>query len=157
MYTTLKFIHVVAAIVWIGSGFALLIVTLGMLRARDYTAAAGLGRQIQGFGKTVFGPAAMITLIAGVVMVIVGDLSFADAWIVIGLAGVALSFVLGAGLGERASKQLQAALPSDAGAAATASDDAAIDRLRTRLAVVSGADLTVLLIVVWAMVFKPGL
>ena len=42
MYTTLKFVHVLAAIVWLGSGFSLLLLTSRMVRTRDYTGATAL-------------------------------------------------------------------------------------------------------------------
>lgn len=181
MYTTLKFVHVLASIVWIGSGVALLTVTAGMVRARDYAGVAALGRQSEKLGTRLFAPSAMITLVAGVAMVIVGDLSFASAWIVIGLVGVAVSFVLGAVLGERAQAQLREALASQgigvstagdspaAGATSAAGgtpddvitqptiDHAVVDVARRRLMTVSTIDLMVLTVVVWAMVAKPGL
>jgi uncharacterized membrane protein len=181
MYTTLKFVHVMASIVWIGSGVAVLTVTAGMVRARDYAGVAALGRQSEKLGTRLFAPSAMITLVAGVAMVIVGDLSFASAWIVIGLVGVAASFVLGAVLGERAQAQLREALASQGiGVASTAGDSpaaggtsaaggtpdvitqptidhAAVDVARRRLMTVSTIDLMVLTVVVWAMVAKPGL
>lgn len=162
MYTTLKFIHVMAAIVWIGSGVALLSVTAALLRARDYDGAAALGRQSQKLGTRLFAPAAVVTLIAGVAMVIVGGLSFARAWIIIGLGGVALSFVFGVVLGERAEATLREAL-ADRGASdgpvATdgAGTDVAVAEARRRLMLTSGIDLVVLTFVVWAMVAKPGL
>jgi uncharacterized membrane protein len=155
VYTTLKFIHIMAAIVWIGAGFALTTVSIGLLRAADYAGAASLGRQTEAFGKRVFGPAAFITLLAGIGMVLVGDLSWGETWIIIGLTGVALSFVFGAVLGDRASRDLRVALAAATGDTTVAVDPAAIDGLRRRLALVAGADLLILTIVVWAMVVKP--
>lgn len=170
MYTTLKFIHVMASIVWIGSGVALLTVTAGMVRARDYAGVAALGRQSEKLGTRLFAPSAVVTLVAGVAMVVVGDLSFGSAWIVIGLVGVAASFVFGAVLGERAQAQLlQTLVPrvtegaAPAGAAVDdpptrpAIDDAAVDAARRRLLVVSSTDVAILSVVVWVMVAKPGL
>ncbi|HSK95059.1 MAG TPA: DUF2269 family protein [Euzebyales bacterium] len=155
MYTTLKFIHVMAAIVWIGAGFALAVVSVGLLRARDYAGAAALGRQTEAFGKRVFGPSALITLLAGIGMVLVGDLSWGETWITVGLTGVALSFVFGAVLGERASRDLRTVLSGVTGDATATIDDAEIAGLRRRLALMAGVDLLILTIVVWAMVAKP--
>lgn len=158
MYTTLKFVHVLAAIIWLGSGFSLLLLTSRMVRARDYTGAVALTTQSESFGRTIFGPAAMTTLVAGVAMVIIGQLSFADLWVVIGLVGVAVSFVLGAVLAERTGRQLRAALPTEQPADATAEfHHGDIDRLRGRMVLISSLDLLVLTVVVWAMVAKPGI
>lgn len=157
MYTTLKFVHVLAGIVWLGSGFSLLVLISRMVRTRDYAGATALAAHSETFGRTIFGPAAMVTLVAGVAMVVVGQLSFADLWIVIGLVGVAMSFVLGAVLAERAARELRAALPSAQPADVTAEvDHGVIDRVRRRMVLISGLDLTVLTVVVWAMVAKPG-
>lgn len=175
MYTTLKFVHVMASIVWIGSGVALLTVTAGMVRARDYAGVAALGRQGEKLGTRLFAPSALLTLLAGVAMVLVGDLSFASTWIVIGLVGVAASFVFGAVLGERAQAQLRetlaprvSAVPSsdstppavgstDPVTTQPAVDDVAVDAARRRLMTVSTVDLIILTVVVWAMVAKPSL
>jgi uncharacterized membrane protein len=158
MYTTLKFVHVLASIVWLGSAFALLVLTSRTVRARNYTGATALAAQSETLGRAIFGPAAMVTLVAGVAMVVVGRLSFTDAWIGIGLVGVAVSFVLGAVLSERAARQLRSVLPSEQPADVTAEvDHGAIDRVRRRLVLISGLDLTVLTVVVWAMVAKPGI
>jgi len=155
VYVTLKFIHVMAAIVWIGAGFALTAVSVGLLQARDYVGAASVGRQTEAFGRQVFGPAAGITLLAGIGMVLVGDLSWGETWITIGLVGVALSFVFGAVLGERASRDLRVALTAATEDATPTVDHGGIAGLRRRLAMVSVADLVILTIVVWAMVVKP--
>lgn len=155
MYTTLKFIHVMAAIVWLGASFALVRVLSGMVRAQDYAGTVSLSRQTDVLGKRIFGPAAGVTLIAGVAMVVVGGLSWTTPWILMGLGGVVLSFVFGGFLGERSSSALRAALPADSTATAAA-DHATIEQLRRRLVLFAAADLTVLTVTVWAMIFKPG-
>lgn len=171
MYTTLKFIHVMAAIVWIGSGVALLTVTAGMVRARDYAGVAALGRQSAKLGTRLFAPSALVTLVAGVAMVIVGRLSFASAWIIVGFVGVAASFVFGAVFGERAQARLREVLaPASVDVAPDGTavvDDVAVDDVtidegavhaaRRRLMTVSAIDLAILTVVVWAMVAKPGM
>lgn len=154
MYTTLKFVHIMAAIVWIGAGLALSVLMLGMVGARDYVGALALNRRSSSFGKVLFAPSAVTTLLAGIAMVVVGGLSFGDAWIVIGLVGVALSFVFGAGLSERASRDLGAALTATVETPETA-DHAAMARLRRRVGLFAAIDLTILTVVVWAMVAKP--
>jgi uncharacterized membrane protein len=168
MYTTLKFVHVMAAIVWIGSGVALLTVTAGMIRARDYAGVVALGRQSEKLGTRLFAPSALVTLLAGIAMVLVGGLSFTSTWIVIGFVGVAASIVFGAVLGERAQAQLLRALVPATGEGASTPRaalgdtparpvvDAAVDAARRRLLAVSCIDLAILTAVVWVMVAKPG-
>ena len=151
MYNLFKFLHVASAIVWIGSGVGFVALTAIMIKAGDNAGAMSVGRQAETMGSRLFGPAAMSTLVFGIITVIVSDgaWQFSDAWIAIGLVGAALSLVI-VGLRRSAGKAIGAAMgeggaPSAEFAAATA---------RTRL--LNYIDLTILFAVVAAMVFKPG-
>ncbi|HEX7071032.1 MAG TPA: DUF2269 family protein, partial [Rhodothermales bacterium] len=67
-YNLFKFIHVLAAIVWIGG-----LVAIGFLNARlatagDRSALASLARESETFGKKIAGPASGVVLVAGIVM-----------------------------------------------------------------------------------------
>lgn len=155
MYVTLKFIHVMSAVVWIGGVLWLSLVVIGMLRAQDYAGAQSFNRQTNTLGRLVFGPTALTTVAAGIAMVLVGDLSFGDTWIVIGLIGVALSFIIGGVLGDRTGRALEAALLSTTSGVPDHDDHAIITQLRQRLAAITAANLTILTVVVWAMVVKP--
>jgi uncharacterized membrane protein len=151
MYDTFKFLHVVSAIVWLGSGVCLMVLMGSLRRANDGPALVGVTRQLDGLGKRLFGPASMSTLLFGVLTVLVseGAWEFTDAWILIGLGGIAFSLV---SVFRRNSllKKLNAALddggPANPEFAANAK----------RVGMVNQVDLVLLFIVVAAMVFKPG-
>lgn len=150
MYLTLKLIHIVSAIVWVGAAFTFLVMDMRAARARDHDTQRVLLDNGEAFGKTVFGPAAIVTLLAGVGMVLVGDLSFGAPWIGIGFAGIASSIVIGAVPVQRAVKELRARV------AAAGFGDPGAQAVARRLTLLTQIDFAVLLVVVWAMVTKPG-
>jgi uncharacterized membrane protein len=151
LHNVLLFIHVLGAIVWIGAGVTLLLLTRRLTAARDMEGFRALSEQSEFFGPKVFAPSAFVTLTAGIWMVAISPaIGFGDAWIIWGLTGVALSVVFGAVLSERAAAQLHVATqaePVDPGLVAT---------LQGRLSTYSTIDVVILLSVVWAMVFRPG-
>lgn len=144
-----KFLHVSMAIIWVGGG-----IFGAILTARAKTASPahtlGIARDMAFVSGRVFAPAAILTLVFGVLMVLDADVfEFEQTWIAIGLGAIVVSIALGAGFLGPQSGKLLAELESGDEAAGRA-------RLRT-IARVSMIDLVVLLVAVWAMVAKPGL
>jgi len=95
-YELLLFLHISAAIVWLGAGFLITLVTFGARssgdRAKELAEQQGLGW----LAPRLFIPASLGTMILGVLLVIDSDFwGFDQLWIVIGLAGWLVSFVLG--------------------------------------------------------------
>ncbi|MEX0875045.1 MAG: DUF2269 family protein [Actinomycetota bacterium] len=104
-YDIVKFIHILAAVIWVGAGLMLTIISLRAGRSTDPTEIVKLGRDAGWLGTRFFVPASLTTLIFGIITVLVGEWSFGDAWIIIGLAGFAISFIIGAGfLGPQSEK-----------------------------------------------------
>jgi len=91
----------------------------------------------------------MVAFLFGILMVLDADaIDFEQTWIIMGIGGIAISMVLGMGYLASQTKQLVAEL--------TAEDPAAEPRL-TAISRVALLDLVILLVVVGAMVTKPGL
>ena len=147
MYDVLQSIHVIAAIAWVGGGIFHVFASTQLAGAPPETMGhwAQVGERA---GQVYYGPAAVLTLLAGIGMVLVGDLSWGQPLVSVGFTGVALSFVLGAVLTERASKELTAEL--DGG------DTGRIASLQQRIRMYSVLDVVVLLVVVVVMVVQPG-
>lgn len=149
-YTLSKFLHIVGAIIWIGGVTAVFVINARLAREQDYSTLAAMTRQSRFFGAAIVGPAALITLIAGIVMVAVSGLG-APLWVVWGFAAIVLSIALGASFIRITYGKLEALT-------GTPSPDAArVFALQGRLGVLNGINLLLLLSTVWAMVFKPTL
>jgi uncharacterized membrane protein len=147
LFEIYKFVHITTAIIWVGGGVLGAVYTE---RAKNTGAVhrLGIARDMEFVALRVFNPAAIVTLIFGILMVLEADpFEFSQAWIVMGFSGVAVSAGLGMGYLGPQVKRLVGEL--EAGDAESEARLSAVSR-------VALLDVTVLLIVVWAMVFKPG-
>ena len=70
MYERLKYIHILAAIVWFGGAFFVQLLALKASRPDDPTELPRVGRDIGLIGGRVFPLASIILLIAGVLLVL---------------------------------------------------------------------------------------
>jgi uncharacterized membrane protein len=146
LFETLKLLHVLAAMVWLGGGILQTILVWRVRRA-DLPHRLGLARDMKAMGDRVFGAATVAVLVFGVWMVIERPaFAFGDTWILIGIAGIVISGAIGGAFFAPKVKALLASLE-----AGNASDG--LLRTISRVAV---ADQLVLITVVWAMVVKPG-
>jgi uncharacterized membrane protein len=149
-YDALKFIHVLMAVFWVGSGASLAILAFKIQREQDGAHLVRLGRDSAWLGQRVLAPASLVLLIAGILMVIEGFPEFQDLWIVLGIVGFLTTLLTGIlYLGPTADRL--ATLAEEKG---TGSPDvrAAIDRLLF----VARLDLLVLFLVIFDMTIKPG-
>ncbi len=84
----LKFAHVLLAVIWIGGSIVGNILASRAAKA-DQKHRLGFVEDVTALSDRVFAPAAIGTLVFGVLMVLDTDsLSFGDTWILIGLGGV---------------------------------------------------------------------
>lgn len=144
----LKLVHIVAGMVWVGGSIIFLILGARMAKApRDEQLT--FNKSMEFVGERIFGPAAAVVLGAGIWQVIEHPAySFSQTWIVLALGGIAVSVAIGLGFFGPQGKALTAELE--------ANDPAAAARAR-RIGRVSMLDTLILLMIVWAMVYKPGL
>ncbi len=150
VYNLFKFLHIVGAIVWIGGAITAAIINARVAREKDRTVLAAVARQSRFHGMVVLGPAAGLTLIAGIVMIAVSGLGV-PFWIIWGFAMIIVSVALGATVIRRAGEELSEV-------AATAEPGAPhLIALQRRLATLNIINVLLLLSAVWAMVFKPTL
>ena len=110
-YELILFVHIAAAITWIGSGFMLLVLVTRADRTNDDVKLAGLFADMGDLANKLFIPASLTVLAAGVVLTI-DSWSFGTLWVVLGLIGYAATFVTGAFFlgpaGERIGKEIAA-------------------------------------------------
>ncbi len=148
----LKWIHVLAAVAWVGGSLALLILVARAGSTQDEGLVRGLVKQSDFFGRFVFNIAGILVLAAGVWLVIESPVwDFDQAFVSIGFVGVAIGVALGMGFYPKQWAKLGQAVESESVGSASAAS--ALRTLRT----VAAVELAILATVIWAMVVKPGL
>lgn len=144
-----KFIHVLAATIWVGGAATSQVVALRLKHA-DPGHRLGFARDMRFVAQWIFLPSALIAYVFGSLMVEeFPAYDYDQAWIGIGTAGLAFSFILAATFLVPQIRKAVRLMETGQGPAA----GKAIRRvtLGSRLVVL------VLFVVVWAMVTKPGL
>jgi uncharacterized membrane protein len=150
VYDTLRFLHIVAAIFWIGSGVFVQYRGTKLRRSGTPEQTANLAREVAD-STPWFIISSITVLIFGVSMVLYTPAyTFTDTWILLGLIGYAATFVTG-NFFIRPTVEKLAAVAASEGPASPATQ-----ALIARLFAISRVDQVVLLLVVADMVFKPG-
>jgi len=149
-YNTLKFLHVLAAITWVGGTIYVQALATMVKTEGDPTRLAATAKDIGDLGKRLLLPASLAVLVFGVWLVAVTAWNFTDTWVLLGLSGIVITSVTGAGFLGPESERL-AKLGGERDPA-----DPEIQRRIKRIFAISRIDLVVLILVVADMVFKPG-
>ena len=93
-YSIVKLCHIVSALLWVGGGFALMLLALRAERASNIEGMLQSMRATGELGNRFFAPMSMLTLAFGLIMCSFW-IGFGDLWIVIGLAGYLTTFLIG--------------------------------------------------------------
>ncbi|MEA2705941.1 MAG: hypothetical protein QOH22_729 [Gemmatimonadaceae bacterium] len=150
-YGFLKFLHVLAVVVWVGGVAGLSIVTWRLRSERNREVLAALLRQATAYGQRIAGPASFIVLLTGPMMVGMAHIGFGTFWVLWGFAGLTAHFWIGAtAIRRRTSALVQLA-------SAGSGDDGAIIAAARRLWSAQLIYLAIMAAVVAAMVLKPTL
>ncbi len=88
-------LHVIASIIWLGAAFVLTLLALRVERMGDAAAKAALNAQNDWLAPRLFIPAATLTFVFGLLLVIEGSWDLGQLWIVLGVAGWLMTFVTG--------------------------------------------------------------
>lgn len=147
LYSIFKFLHVVAAVAWVGGGITMFALALMALRRRDEEMASQVVSHVAFLGTRWFVPASVLTVLFGVVMTVLGGL-WGEAWIILGLAGFAATFCTGLFAMKPLSENID--LLHKAG------DYEGAKLLEGRILQVGKFDCSLMFVVVADMVFKPG-
>ena len=150
LYTVIKFVHVLAAIAWVGGAIMLDMLISQARRSGSQSDVLMLLAKTERYGKTFFSPSAVLVLVAGIVMASIGGI-MAAPWVSFGFLGVFISAGLGMGYLTPKSRQLRQMIE------ARGMQDPEAVALGSRMMLVSRIDLVLLVLVVAAMVFKPGM
>jgi uncharacterized membrane protein len=150
LYLTLKSLHVLAAITWVGGAITTQAFAIRTTRSQDPQRLVAFTRDVEFIGQRMFTSASLVLLLLGIWMVIIGPWSFGMTWILFALVVFGGSFVLGAGFiapeSGRIGKLIEAQGPSSP----------EVQRRIRRIFAVSRIELGFLILVVFDMVVKPG-
>lgn len=151
-YDLWKFLHLVTVIAWLGGGSMLALINGRLAAGSDWQTLDAVSGVAARFGKTYFMPLAITTLVTGILLVLSsgGAVEWESLWIVLGFVGVVATAVIGPAVIEPRAQRLREAVAQHGPEAPESA--AALQGLRTWNLV----NIAILLIVVWAMVFKPG-
>jgi uncharacterized membrane protein len=148
LYDWLKALHVLAAVIWIGGGIMINILSFFALRSQLPGRRAEFAREVEWVGMRVFTPLSLVLLGLGFWLIYELDWGY-PLWIVVGLVGFGLSFVIGAGfLGPQAGRIAKAVDTHGA-------DSPQAEALIRRVLMVARIDLVILVFVIFDMVLKP--
>jgi uncharacterized membrane protein len=147
VYDWLVFLHVLAAMVWLGGIAILGAFAIRILRAGDPAAVGRFLADLSRIGPLVLAPAPVALLGFGI-WAALDSWDFGDLWIQLGLGLFAAAFLVGA------AHQSRAAISAER--AAASGDHAAAARWLRRWAWGMGVIVALLIGATWVMVFKPG-
>ncbi|OFW64100.1 MAG: hypothetical protein A2135_01145 [Actinobacteria bacterium RBG_16_67_15] len=144
-----KFVHVIAATVWVGGAITAQLIGLRLKNAEP-AHRLGFARDMRFVSQWIFLPAALIAYGFGSLMIEESpNFGYEQAWVTIGTAGLAIAFLTAAAFlvpqSRKAVRLMEAGRGPEAGA------------VMGRVTIVARLAVVVLIVVVWAMVAKPGL
>lgn len=149
MYDLWQFLHVVSAIVWVGGAAFAVFLSFRLEALHDDPLAGAASRLMESKSVPLFMLASMSTFVTGLVMAF-GWVGFEPLWIKIGLVGVVASLALGFGYFKPKIESLAEMLDN------RGPGDPEVRRLVRQTNFVALGELAVFLVVIWAMVTKPG-
>ena len=142
--------HIIAAMVWLGGGVVLAVLAVATLRGDDGQAVARFVGSLRVIGPAVLAPATIATLGAGIWLVLDSAAwDFGQTWVLLALALFAAAVVVGAGHQGRTAINAQRAIDRD--------DLTEARRQLARWSWGYAVVVSLLVVIAWDMVFKPGL
>ena len=149
-YELLKFVHVTAAIVWVGGVVILQVLAVRTIAAGEPLRLVAFARDAEWVGNRAILPAAIAVVVLGFLLVWDGPWELSMTWIWLSLVLFAVSFLLGLFVltpqAKKIGNEVEAHGPES---------EAVQDRIK-RVLRLGRIDLVLLLVIVFLMVTKPG-
>ena len=95
MRNVLLIVHIAAIAVWFGGSIMNGVINAKIAGTNDMSAKATLARSEVNLGTQVYMPVAILTLLTGIGLVVVGDFQFESIWVSFGFLAIIVSAVLG--------------------------------------------------------------
>lgn len=144
-YELLLFVHISAAVVWLGGAFTLQMYGLVVRRGGDAEELARFAGRAGVLGERMFVPASLVVVLAGIGLMIEGSWDWGRLWVTFALVTFAASFLTGLLVISPMAKRIPVVGPT------TPAGQELIERLFTVLRI----DLAFMYAIVFAMVVKP--
>jgi uncharacterized membrane protein len=150
LYDWLLFLHVLAAMIWVGGGVLLAAFAARVLRDPDPTVVGRFIASLRVLGPLVLAPATVAVLGLGIGIIVDSDAwDFGQLWVQLGLGLFAAAFLIGAVWQSRTALAATRAAARD--------DDAEARRQLRRWSWGYCLIVVVLVVAAWDMTTKPGL
>ena len=144
-YEFLLFVHVTAAVIWLGGGFTFQMYGTVVRRGGDTEEIARFAGRAGVLAERMFVPASLLVVLAGIGLMIEGSWDWGQLWVVFALVTFVASFLTGLLVIAPMAKRLPAVGP------ATPEGQELIRRLFTMLRI----DLVYMYAILFAMTVKP--
>ena len=146
-YSIVKFLHIASATLWVGGGFALMLLAVRADRAGNIEGVLQAMRATGELGNRFFAPMSMLTLLFGLIMCGFW-VGFSDLWVLIGLAGYTMTFCIGMFIFKPTADRMAGMIARDGVTPAVLAQGQRILRA-------AHFDYSVMLVIIAAMVLKP--
>ncbi len=147
-YSLIVFVHVIAAAIWVGGGFMIFALHELALGAKDRAWLVRMLHFEDLLAKRFFIPASMVTLLAGIGLVLRGPYEMSAGWVGAGLGIWILQFIIGITFFAPAGGRVRAAVEEHG-----LDSDAVTDKLG-RLRTVARLDVFLLAAAIFVMTTK---
>jgi uncharacterized membrane protein len=144
-YEFLLFVHISAAVIWLGGAFTFQMYGFVVARGGDPEEMARFAGRAGVLGERMFVPASLLVILAGVGLMIEGSWDWGQLWVIFALVTFAASFLTGLLVIAPLAKRIPVVGPT------TPAGQSLIERLFTILRI----DLVFMYAIVFAMVVKP--
>jgi uncharacterized membrane protein len=151
LYDLTKFLHIFAAVVWVGGAITLQLLAIRIERSNDSPRMVQLAHDAEFVGQRVFFPASLLVLLLGIGLVVENEVvGFTDLWIIFGLVGIAFSALTGSLFLGPESGRVGKLIDAEG------AESPEVQRRLKRIFLISRIELVVLTLVVFDMVIRPG-
>ena len=147
MRNVLLIVHIAAIAVWFGGSIMNGVINAKIAGTSDMSAKATLARSEVNLGTQVYMPVAILTLLTGIGLVVVGDFQFESIWVSFGFLAIIVSAVLGPVKFKPLSEQIAAGYEGG--------EVAAAEGASKQIAMWSTVNTLLLFVAIVLMVIKP--
>lgn len=147
-YSLIKFIHILAVIIWLGGAFVMSMLNYLLARKKDITGLIALSKYAEFMGKFIISISAAVTLLTGISMSVFLGFGW-PFWVIWGFWIIILTSILGATVMRRMSGKINTVARSED------IDYHKLQAMQRRFFIWNVIIIILLFSAVWVMILKP--